>query len=136
MATRFVTTKECDANNKFKWEYLNASKEDIILIKSPVGLPGRVVNDDYLKKLEKEGRIKFPCDYQCLKTCNPKESPYCIADALVRAQAGDLDGGFAFAGANAYRCTPETCLDENGEFISVKTLMQRLSDEFYLPISR
>ena len=136
MATRFVTTKECDANNKFKWEYLNASKEDIILIKSPVGLPGRVVNDDYLKKLEKEGRIKFPCDYQCLKTCNPKESPDCIADALVRAQAGDLDGGFAFAGANAYRCTPETCLDENGEFISVKTLMQRLSHEFYLPISR
>ena len=131
MGTRFVTTKECDADNKFKLKYLNATKEDIKIIKSPVGMPGRAIINPFLRKVNKGEKIDFNCGYHCLKTCKPKESPYCIAEALVDAQEGKFDRGFVFAGANAYMATPDTCLDENGEFITVKTLMQRLSDEYH-----
>lgn len=130
MATRFVPTFECDADDKFKQTYLNATKEDTIIIDSPVGMPGRAINNSFLKKIQLGEKNKFKCGFKCLKTCNPKESPYCIANALVEAQQGDFTRGYAFAGANAYKCTPETCLDENREFISVRTLMERLSNEY------
>ena len=130
MATRFVPTLECDADDKFKKAYLDASQEDIIIIDSPVGMPGRAIKNKFLEKIQVGEKYKFPCDFQCLKTCKPKESPYCIANALVEAQQGNFTRGYAFAGANAYKCTPGTCLDENGDFISVRTLMERLSDEY------
>lgn len=130
IATRFVTTKECDADDKFKQVYLDANPEDIVIIKSPVGMPGRAIMNDFLKKVNDGGKDKFGCDFQCLKTCKPKESPYCIANALIEAQQGNFTRGFVFAGENAYRCTPETCLDDNGEYISVKTLMERMSVEY------
>jgi len=129
MATRFVPTLECDASDKFKQEYLRATKKDIIIIQSPVGLPGRAINNEFLEGVQKGERDKFNCSYKCLKTCEVKKSPYCIANALVEARQGNFTRGFAFCGANAYKCTPETCLDESGKFISVHTLMQRLSDE-------
>ncbi len=134
MATRFVCTDECDAHNNFKQAYLDANAEDLTIIKSPVGLPGRVIKNEFVEKIqamEKTGeKYKFPCGFKCLKTCDFKKAPYCIANALVEAQQGDFSRGFAFAGTNAYKCTPETCLDKNGKFISVKTLTQRLSDEY------
>jgi len=118
MGTRFVVTNECDADIKFKEEYIRANKEDIILIESPVGLPGRVINNDFLKKILSKEKGKFPCPYHCLTSCNPQESLYCIAEALKNAGEGKLEFGFAFAGANAYRCN---------EIVSVKDLMQELS---------
>jgi nitronate monooxygenase len=130
MATRFVPTLECDASPVFKQEYLRATKEDIVIIKSPVGLPGRAIKNKFLDKIHAGEREKFGCPYTCLKTCDAKTAHYCIANALVEAQQGNFTRGYAFCGANAYRCTPKTCLDEKGEFISVKTLIQRLSDEF------
>ena len=130
MATRFVPTLECDASDKFKQEYLDAKKQDIVIIKSPVGLPGRAINNKFLESVKKGENKRFSCPYHCLKTCVPKDSPYCIAKALVESQKGDFTSGYAFCGANAYRCTPETCLDENKKFITVQTLMQRISDEF------
>lgn len=133
MATRFVTTLECDANDLFKQEYLNATKEDIQIIKSPVGMPGRAIRNSFLERVMDGEEIEFRCNFKCLKTCKPKESPYCIAEALVGAQQGDFNKGFAFAGANAYRATPESCLDAEGSFITVETLMQRLSDEYHSP---
>jgi len=131
MGTRFVTTYECDASNDFKKTYLDASKEDIVLIKSPVGLPGRAIKNSFLEKVGRGEEIDFKCKYNCLKTCVPKDSPYCIANALLGAQQGNFNEGFAFAGTNAYRATEKTCLDENGEFITVKTLMDRLSKEYH-----
>ena len=131
MATRFVTTKECDADDNFKQAYLNAKKDDLVIIKSPVGMPGRAIMNSFLKDVMNEKPKEFICNYHCLITCEPDESLYCIAEALINAQKGDLTKGFAFAGANAYRCTPETCLDKDRNFISVKTLMQRLSDEYH-----
>lgn len=131
MATRFVTTLECDAADAFKWTYINAKKEDIQIIRSPVGMPGRAIRNPFLDGVMDGKKIKFTCAYNCLKPCNPEESPYCIAEALVGAQRGDFKEGFAFAGANAYRCTRDSCLDESGNFITVETLMQRLSDEYH-----
>ena len=130
IATRFVTTHECDADDGFKQEYLRANKEDIIIIKSPVGMPGRAIKNKFLERVMSGEKMDFNCRYNCLKTCNPNKSLYCIADALIEAQRGNLNKGFAFAGTNAYRATPESCLDAEGKFITVRTLMQRLSDEY------
>ena len=131
MATRFVTTKECDAHDNFKQAYLNAKEDDLVIIKSPVGMPGRAIMNSFLEDVIKGKKKQFNCEYHCLKTCNPKESLYCIADALIKAQEGKLDEGFVFAGKNAYRCTPKTCLDKNGNFNTVKTLVQKLSNEYH-----
>lgn len=130
MATRFVTTKECDASDEFKQAYLNATKEDLVIIKSPVGMPGRAIMNSFLEDVMNGVQKEFKCEYHCLHTCKPKESLYCIAEALINAQKGNLEKGFAFAGTNAYLCTTETCLDKNEDFITVKTLMQRFSDEY------
>ena len=130
MATRFVTTHECDADDRFKREYLNATKDDLVIIKSPVGMPGRAIKNKFLEDVMNGNQKKFTCVFNCLKTCKPKDSLYCIADALIEAQKGNLEKGFAFAGSNAYKATPESCLDKDGKFIAVKTLMQRISNEY------
>lgn len=103
MATRFVATYECDASMEFKQAYVNAKKEDITIIKSPVGMPGRALKNKFLEEVEKNARTPDFCRYNCLKTCDPKKSPYCIAQALLNAQKGNLDEGFVFCGENVYR---------------------------------
>lgn len=106
IGTKFVTTHECDADINFKKQYLNANKkEDIVLIDSPVGLPGRAVYNNFLQSVSEGEKKPVKCDWQCLKTCKYKEVPYCIAEALFNAAKGDLDNGFAFAGSNAYKAT-------------------------------
>jgi len=103
MATRFVATNECDADIAFKKSYLNARPEDLEIIKSPVGMPGRALKNKFLQDVS-EGRKKpFACPYHCIVTCNIETAPYCISLALLNAQKGKLDKGFAFAGANAWR---------------------------------
>jgi nitronate monooxygenase len=119
MATRFVCTNECDAADAFKQAYVNAKKEDIIIIKSPVGMPGRALKNEFLEKAQK-GEIKFRCNYLCLKTCDPKTSPYCIADALTNAALGDLENGFVFVGSNVYKID---------RIVSVKALIDELVKE-------
>lgn len=116
IATRFAATYECDADEKFKQAYVDCKKEDIIIIKSPVGMPGRAIRNEFLEK-SKRGEIKFKCYYNCLKTCNPPKSPYCIAEALLNASKGKLDGGFVFVGQNAYRVN---------RIVSVKELIDEL----------
>jgi nitronate monooxygenase len=103
MATRFVTTLECDAHSAFKEAYLKAQPGDVTIIKSPVGLPGRALNNEFLESVAAGNKKPFKCPYHCVKTCNYQESPYCIFYALVNAQRGYLSGGFAFCGANVYR---------------------------------
>lgn len=103
MGTRFVTTEECDADANFKQAYIDASKEDIEIIQSPVGMPGRAVRSSFLNSV-KEGLTKPKhCAYNCIKTCDVVHSPYCIMLALFNAYKGRLDHGYAFAGANAWR---------------------------------
>jgi nitronate monooxygenase len=103
MATRFVCTVECDVAKEFKQAYLEAEKEDIVIIKSPVGLPGRAIRNRFLKNLETGPKEKINCPYRCLSTCNVSEARYCIAQALVSAYLGDMDKGLVFCGQNAYR---------------------------------
>jgi NAD(P)H-dependent flavin oxidoreductase YrpB (nitropropane dioxygenase family) len=117
MATRFVATYECDADERFKMAYVNAKKEDIIYIQSPVGLVGRAIKNKFLDDVAMGIKRPIRCQYNCLKTCDPKASPYCIADALLNARQGDLDNGFAFAGANVYRVD---------RIVSVKELINEL----------
>ena len=120
MATRFVCTDECDAHDNFKQAYLNAKAEDLTIIKSPVGLPGRVINNRFVEKIKQGKTMPFKCNYQCLRTCEPKKAPYCIAKVLANAAQGKLDESFVFAGSNAYRCN---------EIVSVKTLIEKLTEE-------
>ncbi|MDD3154386.1 MAG: nitronate monooxygenase [Victivallaceae bacterium] len=119
MGTRFVCTHECDASESFKKMYLDCREEDIILVKSPVGLPLRVIKNAFLDRIMKE-RESFSCTYHCLKGCIPARSPYCIAMALTKAVVGALDNGIVTCGANAYRCH---------EIVSVHDLLSELQRE-------
>lgn len=102
VATRFVTTYECDASDVYKQAYINAEEEDIILVQSPVGMPGRAVNNSFILEKKKNKPENWKC-HQCLEKCNPAKIPYCITDALVNAVKGNLDKGLIFCGANAHR---------------------------------
>jgi nitronate monooxygenase len=121
MATRFVTTYECDASEKFKQAYVNAKKEDIVIIRSPVGLPGRAIKNQFIDEVSRGKKKPFKCPYHCLKTCDFKNTPYCITLALMNAKKGQLTHGFAFAGENAYKAD---------KIISVKELIETLLQEY------
>jgi nitronate monooxygenase len=103
MASRFVPTAECDADTAFKTAYVNARSEDMVLIDSPVGLPGRAIRNPFLEDVTAGVRKPFKCPWKCLKTCDFVNAPYCIALALTNARVGRLNEGFVFGGANAYR---------------------------------
>jgi len=120
MATRFVGTIECDVAPEFKQAYLSATKEDIIIIKSPVGLPGRAIRNNFIKEVEKKGKLDIRCPYRCLSTCDVLNAKYCIAQALVNACDGDVDHGLIFCGENAYRVN---------QIVTVKELMAELVAE-------
>lgn len=116
VATRFVTTKECDASEAFKQAYIDAKKEDIVIVKSPVGMPGRAIHNAFLDRVAKGERFMRGCR-QCIITCKPDTAPYCITEALVNAVRGKLDEGLIFCGSNAYRADKiETVADIMEEF--------------------
>ena len=121
MGTRFVTTEECDASERFKQCYIDAKQEDIEIIQSPVGMPGRALHNNFLQKV-KEG-LKQPkaCPFNCIKTCDISKSPYCIMLALYNAYRGKMENGYAFCGSNAWRCD---------KIISVNELMESLKAEY------
>jgi nitronate monooxygenase len=120
MATRFVCTDECDVHINFKQAYINAREGDITIIDSPVGLPGRVINNSFVEAIKQGKTVPFDCQYKCLRTCDPRTAPYCIAKVLSNAAEGRMDESFAFAGSNAFRCT---------EIIPVRQLVEQLSAE-------
>lgn len=121
MGTRFVATNECDASQAFKQAYIDCREEDLTIIESPVGLPGRAIRNRFLDEVSAGGRKPFQCPWKCLKTCNFREAPYCIAKALTNAQKGAVQEGYTFAGANAYRVK---------EIVSVKQLFRQLEQEY------
>jgi nitronate monooxygenase len=121
MGTRFVATHECDAAQAFKQAYVDAEEKDMVVINSPVGLPGRAVHNEFITEVRNGKKKPFRCPYHCIKTCDPDKSPYCIAIALSCAKKGKLKNGFAFAGKNAYRID---------KIISVKELIRSLHLEY------
>lgn len=120
MATRFVCTDECEVAPEFKRAYLDSREEDIVIIKSPVGLPGRAIHNQFLRNLEDGKLERLKCPYRCLTACDIAEAQYCIALALTNAYQGDMDKGLVFCGQNAYRVN---------EITSVKKLMAELRAE-------
>lgn len=102
-ASRFVTTEECDADIRYKESYINASKEDIIIVKSPVGMPGRAINNEMIKRVKNGERIPHSPCHRCLNRCDPADIPYCITDALIHAAKGETKKALLFCGANAYK---------------------------------
>jgi len=121
MGTRFVGTYECDASLEFKEAYLNCKQKDIVIIDSPVGLPGRAIRSKFLERVSSGVRETFKCHWKCLRSCNFRNVPYCIARALTNAKKGNLEEGFAFSGANAYRID---------RIISVQELIDTLVAEY------
>ncbi|MCK5305728.1 MAG: nitronate monooxygenase [Candidatus Omnitrophica bacterium] len=123
MGTRFVATYECDAADEFKQMYVDCKKEDITVIDSPLGLPGRAIVNKFITDVRSGLKKPFECLWKCLKMCDYTKAPYCIGQALYNAKMGNLKDGFAFAGANAYRIK---------EIISVKDLIETLLKEYKL----
>jgi nitronate monooxygenase len=105
LGTRFVTTHECDASSAFKESFINCKKEDITIIDSPVGLPGRAIYNDFVGQIRMGQTRPFKCTWHCLSSCNFKKAPYCIAQVLFNSARGKMDEGFAFSGTNGYRAT-------------------------------
>ena len=101
MGTRFVTTYECDAPLLYKETYLKAQKEDIGIIKSPVGMPGRAILNNFIKNPPGNDS----CLYDCIHKCTIVDIPYCISSALISAASGDTENALLFCGSNAYKAT-------------------------------
>ncbi len=127
MGTRFVATFECSVSDKFKELYIAAKEEDIIIIKSPVGMPGRAIKTEFINRIRNDKKIPFKCSYRCLRSCDAKAAPYCIAKALCNATIGDIENAVVFAGSNVVRVK---------EIISVKKLMDDIVNETVEELSK
>lgn len=121
LGTRFVTTEECDASQEFKQAIVDASEEDIQIIKSPVGMPGRTIFNRFLQEAKDGRRRPSVCKHNCIRSCNPKTTLYCISEALLAAFRGNLKDGFAFVGSNAGRIK---------EITTVEAVFNELRDEY------
>ena len=111
------------ADMKFKQAYLDCKREDLVIINSPVGMPGRAIRNEFLESVERGEKVPVNCPYHCLKTCVPESSPYCIANALSSALRGNFNSGYVFAGSSAWRCK------EKG-IVSTHQLISDLDEEY------
>ena len=114
IATRFIATNECDADIKYKNVYVKAGNEDVVIVKSPVGMPGRAIKNAFLERVAGGERIMGRCRH-CVKSCNPASTPYCISQALINAANGNVEEGLLFSGANVGRIS---------EIVPVATIMR------------
>lgn len=122
IATRFIATKECDASKEYKQIIVEAKKEDIVLVKSPVGMPGRAILSPMIKELEKGTLFPAIICNNCIKGCEKGEKiPYCISKALIDAVNGVWETGLFFCGTNAWKIK---------EICSVKELMDEIMDGY------
>lgn len=117
-ATCFITTKECDAHDNFKEVIRTATKDDIVIIKSPVGMPARAVNTPFVKRMQGD-KDKITSCYRCLKECSPATAVYCISKALIEAVNGNVNEGLFFVGEK----------NEVTEISTVKEVMDMLCME-------
>jgi len=127
IATRFVATFECSVPDGFKKSYIAAKEEDAVIIDSPVGMPGRALRNKFVDKLMRGEKEPFTCSYKCLRSCDPRTVPYCIAKALCNAAIGDLDNAVIFAGSNVGKVK---------EIVSVKELIDDIVNETIEELSK
>lgn len=121
LGSKFVTTEECDASPVFKQAYIDAGQSDIEIITSPVGMPGRAISGEFTRKVKSGSEKPRRCAFHCIKTCDYTKSPYCIIKALYNAAKGNMQKGYAFAGANAYL---------SQKIVSVRETIETLKKEF------
>jgi len=121
MASVFVPTYECDASPVFKQVYIDAEQKDTLIIQSPVGMPGRAFDGEFIRKVNNGTEMPKSCPFHCIKTCDYTKSPYCIINSLYNAAKGNMNKGYVFAGANAYLAK---------KISSVKEVMANLKTEF------
>ncbi|MCP4755994.1 MAG: hypothetical protein GY866_34470 [Proteobacteria bacterium] len=121
MGTRFVCCRECGVSEEFKEAYLNAEADDIAIVKSPVGMPGRAIRNRFVEEIEASEKTKIKCPHKCLSACKIESAKFCIAKALFNAYSGDVDHGLIFCGENAHRIDKIT---------TVKELFEELLEEF------
>jgi len=120
LGTRFIGTYECDASDAYKAQFVAATEEEVVLVKSPAGLPGRALNNRFVKRMEAE-RVPPNWCIGCLQTCHPKETPYCISEALINAAIGKVEEGLIFTGTNGWRID---------EICHVKDVIEEIMIEF------
>ncbi|MFI3176051.1 MAG: nitronate monooxygenase [Eubacteriales bacterium] len=120
IATRFIATHECDATLGFKEQYIKATNEDAIIVKSPVGMPARALNTPFLRRLSDEGRIAPTYCVNCIHTCTPSITPYCITNALIQAHQGNYEEGLFFC-------------DDDLDTITTLTTVEALMEELTQP---
>lgn len=120
IATRFITTEECDASKEYKEKYCNIKKEDIQLVDSPVGMPGRALNSSLIKRLANGEKIPIKHCFHCLLPCDPKTTSYCISKALIEAAKGNEEEGLFFCGSEGYR---------HNKITTVKEVIEELMNE-------
>ena len=123
MGSIFVTTQECDASETFKEVYIHSKSEDVLIIESPVGMPGRAIDGEFIHNVNSGLERPKSCSFHCIKTCDYTKSPYCIIKALYNAAKGNMKKGYAFAGSNAFLAE---------KISSVKEVMSTLEREFFL----
>lgn len=121
MGTLFVTTNECDASDTFKNVFVNAKQEDIKIIQSPVGMPGRAIDGEFIQNVEKGLEKPKTCPFHCIKTCDYTKSPYCIVQSLYQAAKGNMRKGYAFTGINVHL---------SKKISSVREVIANLKSEF------
>lgn len=117
----FVPTDECDASSIFKQVYVQSSEQDTLIIQSPVGMPGRAFDGAFIQSVNAGNERPKSCSFHCIKTCDYTKSPYCIIKALYNAARGNMEKGYAFAGANAHLAK---------KISSVKEVIEKIKQEF------
>ncbi len=120
MGTRFIATEECDASDAFKEAVIASTKENIAIVPSPTGFPGRGLWNDFMVKTKERGNVCMKNCLQCMIPCTPSDTPYCISEALIQSAQGNLNNGLVFVGSNAWRITQKT---------TVEKLIRELCDE-------
>ena len=121
IATRFIATHECDASLAYKERYLNVKPEDIVLIKSTVGMPGRALRSPFVERLLRGEKEKITRCLVCLRPCDPKVAAFCITTALTEAAKGNWEDGLFFCGSNGYRMK---------EIVHVKDIIDEIMTEY------
>ena len=122
IATRFIATEECDAADGYKQRMVQAKDEDVRIVQSPVGMPGRALYSPLIRRLETAGRIPPVRCAGCLVPCKPADTPYCITNALIEAVKGNWEEGLFFCGGNVGRIDSIT---------TVPRLLEQLAQEWH-----
>ncbi|ABA21207.1 2-nitropropane dioxygenase, NPD [Trichormus variabilis ATCC 29413] len=129
IGTRFVTTVECDADQRYKDYHLQAQPEDIVTVPSPVGKPSRALHNLFTEQvMSNSSNLEKRCIANCLETCLCRDhgKTYCLLQALAQAARGDVENGLIFSGANA---------GYTQDIISVPELMTELTQAHTIEVS-